>query len=49
VLMLGLPDKFVEHGDPQVLLSDCGLDAAGITRAVRERMDQAGRRPGRAA
>jgi len=49
VLMLGLPDHFVEHGDPQVLLSDCGLDAAGIVRAVRERMDQAGRRPGRAA
>jgi len=49
VLMLGLPDHFVEHGDPQQLLSDCGLDAAGIVRAVRERMDKAGRRPGRAA
>jgi len=49
VLMLGLPDKFVEHGDPQQLLADCGLDTAGIVRAVRERMDQAGRRPGRAA
>jgi 1-deoxy-D-xylulose-5-phosphate synthase len=49
VLMLGLPDRFVEHGDPQLLLSDCGLDAAGIVRAVRERMDKAGRRPGMAA
>jgi len=49
VLMLGLPDHFVEHGDPQQLLSDCGLDAAGIVRAVRERMDKAGRRPGMAA
>jgi len=49
VLMLGLPDQFVEHGDPQQLLSDCGLDAAGIVRAVRERLENAGRRPGMAA
>jgi 1-deoxy-D-xylulose-5-phosphate synthase len=49
LLMLGLPDQFVEHGDPQVLLSDCGLDAAGITRAVRQRLENAGRRPGMAA
>ena len=49
VLVLGLPDAFVEHGDPQQLLAQCGLDAAGIVRAVRERMDKAGRRPGMAA
>ncbi|MEO7741745.1 MAG: transketolase C-terminal domain-containing protein, partial [Usitatibacter sp.] len=49
LLMLGLPDQFVEHGDPQVLLSDCGLDAAGIVRAVHQRLDNAGRRPGMAA
>jgi len=49
LLMLGLPDAFIEHGDPHVLLADCGLDAAGIVRAVRERMDNAGRRPGMAA
>ena len=49
VLMLGLPDRFVEHGDPALLLSDCGLDAAGIVRAVRERLNRAGRRPGMAA
>ena len=49
VLMLGLPDAFVEHGDPQQLLADCGLDAAGIVRAVRGRFDKAGRRPGMAA
>jgi 1-deoxy-D-xylulose-5-phosphate synthase len=49
VLTLGLPDHFVEHGDHQQLLADCGLDAAGILRAVRERLTQAGRRPGRAA
>jgi 1-deoxy-D-xylulose-5-phosphate synthase len=49
VLALGLPDHFVEHGDHQQLLADCGLDAAGIVRAVRERMSQAGKRPGMAA
>ncbi len=49
VVMLGLPDAFVEHGDPQQLLADCGLDAAGIVRAVRARLENAGRRPGRAA
>jgi 1-deoxy-D-xylulose-5-phosphate synthase len=49
MLHLGLPDAFVEHGDPQVLLADCGLDSQGIVRAIRERMSQAGRRPGKAA
>jgi hypothetical protein len=49
VLSLGLPDAFVEHGDPQQLLADCGLDAVGVARAVRERLAQLGRRPGKAA
>jgi len=37
VLVLGLPDEFVEHGDPAKLLAMCGLDAAGIERAVLTR------------
>ncbi len=50
VLQLGLPDAFVEHGDPQQLLADCGLDRDGIVRAVRERLAQSsGRRPEMAA
>jgi 1-deoxy-D-xylulose-5-phosphate synthase len=49
VLTLGLPDHFVEHGDHAQLLADCGLDAAGILRAVRERLSRSGRRPGMAA
>jgi 1-deoxy-D-xylulose-5-phosphate synthase len=32
---LGLPDTFIEHGDPRKLLADCGLDAAGIEATVR--------------
>jgi 1-deoxy-D-xylulose-5-phosphate synthase len=37
VMTLGLPDAFIEHGDPARLLSLQGLDAAGIERSVRER------------
>jgi 1-deoxy-D-xylulose-5-phosphate synthase len=36
VLQLGLPDKFVEHGDPAILLADCGLNKDGIARSIRE-------------
>jgi 1-deoxy-D-xylulose-5-phosphate synthase len=37
ILHLGLPDEFLEQGDPAQLLADCGLDAAGITRAIKGR------------
>lgn len=37
VLMLGLPDEFIEHGDPAKLLAICGLDAAGIEQAILKR------------
>ncbi|MDD3530208.1 MAG: 1-deoxy-D-xylulose-5-phosphate synthase [Gallionellaceae bacterium] len=36
LLHLGLPDRFIEHGDPAVLLARCGLDAAGIELSIRE-------------
>jgi 1-deoxy-D-xylulose-5-phosphate synthase len=49
ILMLGLPDRFVEHGDSGQLLADCGLDAAGIARTVRERLSKVKRQPGKAA
>ena len=49
LLMLGLPDEFVEHGDPAKLLSMCGLDAAGIERSVRDRLDQAAGNPNQSA
>ncbi|MFO7541518.1 MAG: 1-deoxy-D-xylulose-5-phosphate synthase [Thiobacillus sp.] len=38
MLHLGLPDTFIEHGDPARMLADCGLDAAGIEEAVRQRI-----------
>jgi len=37
VAIMGLPDQFVEHGDPVKLMSLCGLDAAGIEQTVRTR------------
>jgi 1-deoxy-D-xylulose-5-phosphate synthase len=37
MLQLGLPDHFVEHGDPARLTALVGLDAAGIEAAVRKR------------
>jgi 1-deoxy-D-xylulose-5-phosphate synthase len=35
VFHLGLPDAFIEHGDPARMLAECGLDASGIEDAVR--------------
>ncbi len=37
LLHLGLPDRFIEHGDPAKLLSLCGLDAEGIEASIRQR------------
>ncbi len=36
LLRLGIPDRFVEHGDQALLLADVGLDRAGIVRAVTQ-------------
>ena len=37
MLHLGLPDKFVEHGEPAQILAQSGLDAAGIEQSIRQR------------
>jgi len=37
LLQLGLPDQFIEHGDPVKLLALQGLDAEGMEAAVRQR------------
>ena len=34
LLILGLPDVFIEHGDPAKLLALLGLDAAGIEASI---------------
>ena len=46
VLQLGLPDAFIEHGDPVKQLAMCGLDAAGIEKSIVKRF---GARPNLAA
>jgi 1-deoxy-D-xylulose-5-phosphate synthase len=38
VLNLGLPDRFISHGSRDELLAACGLDTAGILRAVQQRV-----------
>jgi 1-deoxy-D-xylulose-5-phosphate synthase len=37
VLQLGLPDEFIEHGDPVRLMALQGLDAQGIENSIRRR------------
>jgi len=35
LLRLGLPDRFIDHGDQALLLSELGLDANGIIESIR--------------
>ncbi len=37
---LGIPDRFIEHGERAELLADLGLDCPGIARVVREMGEQ---------
>jgi 1-deoxy-D-xylulose-5-phosphate synthase len=37
ILHLGLPDEFIDHGDPALLLTHCGLDAKGIAASITAR------------
>jgi len=42
LLQLGLPDRFIEHGDPNKLLAGIGLDAPGIVHSITQRFGAAG-------
>jgi 1-deoxy-D-xylulose-5-phosphate synthase len=37
LLHLGLPDRFIDHGDVNQLLAQCGLNAEGIAASIRQR------------
>jgi len=37
LMQLGLPDHFIDHGDPSKLLALQGLNAAGIEASIRQR------------
>ena len=36
-LVLGLPDRYLEHASREQLLMEVGLDAAGVVRQIRAR------------
>lgn len=38
VLQLGLPDRFIDQGDPALQLASVGLDAEGIAQSIRARL-----------
>ncbi len=38
VLQLGLPDRFIDQGDPGIQLAHAGLNREGIVKAIRERV-----------
>jgi 1-deoxy-D-xylulose-5-phosphate synthase len=35
MLRLGLPDRFIDHGDQAQLLASVGLDEAGILASIQ--------------
>jgi 1-deoxy-D-xylulose-5-phosphate synthase len=45
VIRLGLPDRFVEHGERAELLAELGLDVDGICRTVRTALGSASSSP----
>jgi 1-deoxy-D-xylulose-5-phosphate synthase len=44
VLQLGLPDRFIDQGDPAIQLAHVGLNKDGIAKSIREQL--AGKHPG---
>jgi 1-deoxy-D-xylulose-5-phosphate synthase len=38
VLQLGLPDRFIDQGDPGIQLAHAGLNREGIVKSIRERL-----------
>ncbi|MEY2804927.1 MAG: hypothetical protein RL657_2263 [Pseudomonadota bacterium] len=46
VLALGISDAFTEHGDPKLLLSEQGLDEAGIRASIQRHWPEGARAPG---
>jgi 1-deoxy-D-xylulose-5-phosphate synthase len=38
LLLLGLPDYFIDQGDPAQMLADCGLDKNGIIKSVQNKL-----------
>jgi 1-deoxy-D-xylulose-5-phosphate synthase len=45
VRVAALPDRFLPHGKPQDILSDSGLDAAGLAGAARDAIKNQAQKP----
>ncbi len=40
IKVLGIPDRFIEHGTPEELYKECGIDAKGITHAAQQLLNK---------
>jgi 1-deoxy-D-xylulose-5-phosphate synthase len=40
ITRLGIPDRFIEHGEQKELYDECGFDAAAIKNAVRQQVGE---------
>jgi 1-deoxy-D-xylulose-5-phosphate synthase len=40
LLQLGLPDSFIDQGDPVQMLADCGLNTDGIAASIRAKLTE---------
>ena len=39
-LVLGIEDRFIEHGDTKTLLAECGLDEDGMLERIRKALER---------
>lgn len=42
ILPIGIPDEFIEHGAPSIIMKNIGLDEAGIERQICEFLNKEG-------
>lgn len=40
IMHLGLPDEFIDHGKPEDLLEQCGLDGKSVLRKISNRLNK---------
>lgn len=40
IKIIGIPDKFIEHGKPEDLYKECGIDSKGIVKTVLEILEK---------
>ena len=45
LVILGLPDEFIDHGDVSQLLAGCGLDSEGIQKSIQRHIEAQALKP----